>query len=197
MDSSLVYENILTTLQVLVVVLVVPSAKFVTRDSPKENVQIHSNNDDNMCTTTTSSNTFNVFGEIKKLTYTHSQKHLNDRSNAIQWKCTYNNKYFQVYIEHIINIIHINIQINMQIDFFKKKQKHIDLAVSKYITILLVQNKVASVEENDLGNDAGLFKNVESRFALIRIRYVGDVELLQLYMSLVEKFSVRTNVSIR
>ncbi|ETO17594.1 hypothetical protein RFI_19727 [Reticulomyxa filosa] len=58
MDSSLVYENIFTILQVFIVVPVVSSAKYVHRDNSKENVQIHPDNHNNMCTTTISFNTF-------------------------------------------------------------------------------------------------------------------------------------------
>ncbi|ETO01412.1 hypothetical protein RFI_36028 [Reticulomyxa filosa] len=58
MDSSLVYENVLIALKVLIVVSVVLSAKYVTKDSSNENVQIYLNNHDYMGTTTISLNTF-------------------------------------------------------------------------------------------------------------------------------------------
>ncbi|ETN99232.1 hypothetical protein RFI_38249, partial [Reticulomyxa filosa] len=54
-----------------------------------------------------------------------------------------------------------------------------------------------SVEDNGLCADVGLCKNSKSQFVLIVARYVGNVELLQLYVSLGAKFSIRANMFIR
>ncbi|ETO02381.1 hypothetical protein RFI_35056 [Reticulomyxa filosa] len=214
MGSSLVHENILTTLQILVVVPVVSSTKYVTRDSSKENVQIHSNNHDNMGTTTISLNMFVSYSirhtrKSKIWKYVQSPQFCNNvkRVSLVQFK------------KSRIRIIKSTLMIDpMQsnenlmeeknmfmkkkgslriIDFFLKKQKHSDLVVSEYITILLMKNKVTSVEDNGLGADVGPCKNSKSQFVLVGTRYVGKVELLQLYVSLEAKFSIHDNLSIR
>ncbi|ETO00068.1 hypothetical protein RFI_37390 [Reticulomyxa filosa] len=177
MDSSLVYENILTALQVLIVVPVVSSAKYVTTESSKETVQMHSNNHGNMCTTT-SLNTFVSYS----LKHTQKSKMWTDVQSP----------------QLCNNVRKVSLIFNGRKKMLMKKKKEFtDLAVGEYITILLMKNKIASVENNGLGADVGLCTNSKSQFVLIVTRHVGNVELLQLYISLGLKFSVRANISIR
>ncbi|ETN98370.1 hypothetical protein RFI_39140 [Reticulomyxa filosa] len=214
MDSSLVYENILTTLQILVVVPVVSSAKYVTRDSSKENVQIHSNNHDNMGTTTISLNMFVSYSlrqtrKSKMWKYVPSPQFCNNvkRVSLAQLK---NSRIRILKSTLMIDPTQSNESVNTKtpaMNIFMStsrisatsyilifKSKYSDLEISEYITILLMKNKV---EDNCLGADVGLCKNSKSQSVLIVTPYVGNVELLRLYVSLEATFSIHATVSIR
>ncbi|ETO06460.1 hypothetical protein RFI_30932 [Reticulomyxa filosa] len=232
MDSSLVYENILTTLQILIVVPVVPSAKYVTRDSSKENVQIHSDNHDNMGTTTISLNMFVSYSlrytwKSKMWKYAQSPQFCNDvkRVSLVQLK----NSRIRIF-KSILMIkpmqSNANVHTKMQsINIFKstssisstsyaliikskyrKKNVH-EKKKGVYLMDFLKKQNIVTwrlrvyrnlvTQNNGLGADVGLYKNSKAQFVLIVTLYVGNVELLQLYISLGAKFSICANIPIR
>ncbi|ETO06345.1 hypothetical protein RFI_31051 [Reticulomyxa filosa] len=214
MDSSLVYENILIALQVLLVVSVVLGANLC-RDSSNENVQIYLNNHDNMGTTTISWNTFVSYSisqtwKSKMWKYVQCSQFCNKvrRLSFVQFK----NSRIRIFKSaSMIDPMQSNDSVHTKmpaINIFtstsnlieekknvhekkkwilkNKNKKHSDLMASKYITILLVQNKVVRIEYNGLCADVGFCKDSESQFVWVGIRYAGNVELLQLYVVLVQ-----------